>query len=218
MKRCSGTFWREQPSKGCREEEVRLESEWIDSARRGDAAAFEALMSAYERKVYCLCLRMMGNAQDGEDAAQEAMLRIWQRISQYRGESAFSTWVYRVTASVCTDALRRRSLRAQPSLDAMREAGFDPGDDAPTPQQAVEAGERRQAMQRAIDEVPEQMRSVFLMRDVHGLSVQETAQALGISSGTVKSRLSRARERIAASLRRSGIGGRDGFDELEVRA
>ena len=178
-----------------------MESSLIKRATEGDNEAFESLMSAYERKVYALCLRMMGNRQDGEDAAQEAMVRIWQKLPQYRGEAAFSTWVYRVTASACSDAIRKRSLRAQPSLEAMRAEGFEPQDGAPTPQQALESAERREAMRRAIAGVPEQMRSVFLLRDVHGLSVEETARVLHVSSGTVKSRLSRAREKIAAALR-----------------
>ena len=72
-----------------------MESGFIKRARQGDGDAFEALMGAYEKKVYCLCLRMLGNAQDGEDAAQEAMLRIWQKLPQFREECAFSTWVYR---------------------------------------------------------------------------------------------------------------------------
>lgn len=84
-----------------------MESEYIARAARGDAEAFETLMTAYEKKIYCLCLRMMGNPQDGEDAAQEAMLRIWQKMSQYRGECAFSTWVYRVASSSCMDAIRQ---------------------------------------------------------------------------------------------------------------
>lgn len=186
-----------------------MERERIARAQAGDARAFEQLMGAYEKKVYGLCLRMMGSVHDGEDAAQEAMLRIWQRLPQYRGESGFATWVYRVTASACTDALRSRARRAQPSLEALGEDGFDPADDAPTPHQQTEARERQAAMQRAIDGVPEQMRSVFLLRDVHGLSVEETAKALGVSGGTVKSRLSRAREKIAASLRESGLYDRE---------
>lgn len=181
-----------------------MESSLIAAAKGGDAAAFEALMGAYERRVYGLCLRMMGNPHDGEDCAQEAMLRIWQRLGQYRGDSAFSTWVYRVTASCCTDALRRR--RPGASLDALRESGMDVRDDAPTPEQAQEARETNRAIAGALGGVPEGMRSVFLLRDVHGLSVEDTARALGISPGTVKSRLSRARERIAQSLRAQGFG------------
>ena len=111
-----------------------MESSLIAAAKGGDASAFETLMGAYEQRVYALCLRMMGNPHDGEDCAQEAMLRIWQKLPQFRGDSAFSTWVYRVTASCCTDALRRR--RPQPSLDALREDGFDARDDAPTPPEA----------------------------------------------------------------------------------
>lgn len=182
-----------------------MEEELISRAKDGDAQAFERLMSAYEKKVYCLCLRMMGSSHDGEDAAQEAMVRIWQKLSQYRGESGFSTWVYRVTASACTDALRKRARRAQPSLEVLHEEGFEPKDEAPTPQQNVEQGERKKALERAIQNIPEPMRLVFLLRDVHGRSVEETAEALGVSSGTVKSRLSRAREKIAAELHETGL-------------
>lgn len=182
-----------------------MEERLIAEAKRGNADAFERLMSAYEKKVYCLCLRMLGNPHDGEDCAQEAMLRIWQRLSQFRGESAFSTWVYRVTASVCTDALRKRAKRQEASLEAMQESGFDAKDEAPTPQQAAEEGDMRRALGEAIASVGEEMRSVFLLRDVHGLSVEETARALGIKTGTVKSRLSRARERIAQQARKLGI-------------
>lgn len=184
-----------------------MERENIARAAKGDANAFETLMSAYEKKIYALCLRMMGNLHDGEDAAQEAMLRIWRTIGQYRFESAFSTWVYRVTAFCCMDAIRKRQRHEQPSLEEMGEAsGFDPADDSETPQEQTERKETRSAIRQAIAAVPEGMREVFLLRDVHGLSVEETAQALQIAQGTVKSRLARAREKIAAELKRRGVG------------
>ena len=184
-----------------------MERENIARAAKGDANAFETLMGAYEKKIYALCLRMMGNPHDGEDAAQEAMLRIWRTIGQYRFESAFSTWVYRVTASCCMDAIRKRQHHEQPSLEEMGEAsGFDPADGGETPQEQTERKETRNAIQQAIAAVPEGMREVFLLRDVHGLSVEETAQALQIAQGTVKSRLARAREKIAAELKRRGVG------------
>ena len=182
-----------------------MEGELLRAARRGDSAAFETLMSAYERKIYGLCLRMMGNTHDGEDAAQEAMLRIWQKLGQCRDEAALSTWIYRVTASACTDALRKRSRQAAPSLEGLREEGFDAADPALTPEDVAQESERRRAMDEAIAAVPPEMRSVFLLRDVHGLSVEQTARALGVSQGTVKSRLSRAREKIARRLRESGL-------------
>ena len=121
-----------------------MERENIARAAKGDANAFEALMGAYETKIYALCLRMMGNPHDGEDAAQEAMLRIWRTIGQYRFESAFSTWIYRVTASCCMDAIRKRQRHAQPSLEEMGETdGFDPADSGETPQEHAER--RREA-------------------------------------------------------------------------
>ena len=184
-----------------------MERENIARAAKGDANAFETLMGAYEKKIYALCLRMMGNPHDGEDASQEAMLRIWRTIGQYRFESAFSTWVYRVTASCCMDAIRKRQRHEPPSLEEMGEAsGFDPADGGETPQEQTERKETRSAIQQAIAAVPEGMREVFLLRDVHGLSVEETAQALQIAQGTVKSRLARAREKIAAELKRRGVG------------
>lgn len=184
-----------------------MERENIARAAKGDANAFETLMSAYEKKIYALCLRMTGNPHDGEDAAQEAMLRIWRTIGQYRFESAFSTWVYRVTASCCMDAIRKRQRHEQPSLEEMGEAsGFDPADGSETPQEQTERKETRSAIRQAIAAVPEGMREVFLLRDVHGLSVEETAQALQIAQGTVKSRLARAREKIAAELKQRGVG------------
>lgn len=188
-----------------------MERENIARAAKGDVNAFETLMGAYEKKIYALCLRMMGNPHDGEDAAQEAMLRIWRTIGQYRFESAFSTWVYRVTASCCMDVIRKRQRHEQPSLEEMGEAsGFDPADGGETPQEQTERKETRSAIQQAIAAVPEGMREVFLLRDVHGLSVEETAQALQIAQGTVKSRLARAREKIAAELKRRGVGQRGG--------
>ena len=184
-----------------------MERESITRAAKGDANAFEALMGTYEKKIYALCLRMMGNPHDGEDAAQEAMLRIWRTMGQYRFESVFSTWIYRVTASCCMDAIRRRQRQTQPSLEELGEAeGFDPADGGETPQERAERMETRSEIQQAISAVPETMREVFLLRDVHGLSVEETAQALQIAQGTVKSRLARAREKIAAELKRRGAG------------
>lgn len=184
-----------------------MESRWIAAAKGGDAYAFEQLMAAYEKKIYCLCLRMMGNAHDGEDCAQEAMLRIWQKLPQFRGDAAFSTWVYRVTAALCMDALRKRQRTQKESLEALSETGFDAQDDAPTPEEAGEQQEQREMIAKAVASVPEAMRSVFLLRDVHGLSVEDTAKALGISAGTVKSRLSRAREKMAQHLRAQGMTG-----------
>lgn len=185
-----------------------MESRLIASAQGGNAYAFEQLMEAYEKKIYCLCVRMLGNAHDGEDCAQEAMLRIWRKLPQYRGEAAFSTWVYRVTASLCMDTLRKR--KDAHSLEQMQENGFDMADDASTPEEEQEKRDMREAIAGALKTVPEGMRSVFLLRDVHGLSEAETAKALGLTKGTVKSRLARARGKMADCLRAQGITGGEG--------
>ena len=113
---------------------ARMERENIARAAKGDANAFEALMGAYETKIYALCLRMMGNPHDGEDAGRrKRCCAFGAPIGQYRFESAFSTWIYRVTASCCMDAIRKRQRHAQPSLEEMGETdGFDPADSGET--------------------------------------------------------------------------------------
>lgn len=187
-------------------EEARL----IELAQGGDSGAFDQLMAAHEKRIYGLCLRMMGGEHDAQDARQEALLRIWQKIGAYRGDAAFSTWACRVTANVCLDLLRRRGRQPHASLEELRESGFDVRDAAPTPEDEAQASETRDQIREAISSVPDGMRDVFILRDVQGRSVEETAQALGISAGTVKSRLSRARMKIAAAMREmdSGVFGR----------
>ena len=190
------------------DEKKREDTEMLVSrAVEGDQEALEQLLTEVQDLVFNLSLRMLGTIQDAEDASQEILIRVMTNLASFRGESAFSTWVYRVTASCCMDAIRKRQRHEQPSLEEMGEAsGFDPADGGETPQEQTERKETRSAIRQAIAAVPEGMREVFLLRDVHGLSVEETAQALQIAQGTVKSRLARAREKIAAELKRRGVG------------
>ena len=184
-----------------------MERENIARAAKGDANAFEALMGAYETKIYALCLRMMGNPHDGEDAAQEAMLRIWRTIGQYRFESAFSTWIYRVTASCCMDAIRKRQRHAQPSLEEMGETdGFDPADSGETPQEHAERTETRSEIQRAISAVPETMREVFLLRQQE-LPFRDIAAIQQCSINTVLGRMQYAIKSLRKLIRAVDHGG-----------
>lgn len=176
------------------------ENELIKKAGRGDAYAFEQLMAAHESKMYAVALRMCGNREDAQDCLQEAMIRVYRAMSGFKGQSSFSTWVYRITMNSCLDELRRRKNRTATSLDAMLENGFTPSDDSDTPEQSSLRSEQRRVLERAIADLPEDMRSAIVLRDIQGLSYEEIAQALSANVGTIKSRISRGREKLRGVL------------------
>ncbi len=172
----------------------------IAKARRGDADAFEQLVSPYERRLYAVCLRMMNSPQDAQDALQEAMLRLWRGLAEFDERAGFGTWAYRVTTNACLDALRKRKLRAAASLDALSEEGFTPVDPAASPEEAVVEAARRQAVHEALTELTPDARAALVLRDIQGESYERVAEALGLTLGTVKSRIHRAREKLAGIL------------------
>ena len=176
------------------------EHELIIKAGRGDAYAFEQLMSAHESKMYAVALRMCGNREDAQDCLQEAMIRVYRAISGFKGQSSFSTWVYRITMNSCLDELRRRKNRTATSLDAMLENGFAPSDDGDTPEQSSLRSEQRRVLERAIADLPDDMKAAIVLRDIQGCSYDEIAQALNANVGTIKSRISRGREKLRSML------------------
>ena len=176
------------------------ERELIIRAGRGDAYAFEQLMAAHESKMYAVALRMCGNREDAQDCLQEAMIRVYRAMSGFKGQSSFSTWVYRITMNSCLDELRRRKARTATSLDAMLENGFAPSDEGDTPEQSSLRSEQRRVLERAIADLPEDMRAAIVLRDVQGLSYDEIARTLDANVGTIKSRISRGREKLRAML------------------
>lgn len=176
------------------------ERELIHRAGRGDAYAFEQLMAAHENKMYAVALRMCGNREDAQDCLQEAMIRVYRAISGFKGQSSFSTWVYRITMNSCLDELRRRKSRTATSLDAMLENGFMPSDESDTPEQSSLRAEQRRAMEKAIANLPEDMRSAIVLRDIQGCSYDEIARVLDTNVGTIKSRISRGREKLRSVL------------------
>lgn len=176
------------------------EHELIQRAGRGDAYAFEQLMTAQESKMYAVALRMCGNREDAQDCLQEAMLRVYRAISGFKGQSSFSTWVYRITMNSCLDELRRRKTRTAASLDALLESGFAPSDESDTPEQSSLRSEQRRALEQAIAGLPEDMRAAIVLRDIQGCSYEEIARTLDANVGTIKSRISRGREKLRAAL------------------
>ena len=168
----------------------------IKRAQRGDSDAFEELVSPYETRIFAICLRIMGNREDALDCAQDAMLRIFRALGEYRFQAAFTTWLFRITTNVCLDALRRQKVRPSTSLDAMMDEGFSPPDPAASPEEALDERESMRAVREGIAKLPADMRAALVLRDVQGLPYEEVAQILHLNLGTVKSRISRARDRL----------------------
>ena len=176
------------------------EQKLIERASGGDPSAFNRLMAEHERKMYAVALRMCGNREDAQDCLQEAMLRIYRSISSFKGQSSFGTWVYRITMNTCLDELRRKKNKAAASLDSLVDAGWSPTDESDTPEKHSERKALRRELSGAIRELPEDMRSAVVLRDIHGYSYDEIAQVLDVNVGTVKSRISRAREKLRGKL------------------
>ena len=167
-------------------------------AQKGDAAAFTELMAPREKRVYYTCLRLTGNAQDAQDCAQEAMLKAFRALPGYQAAASLDTWLYRICVNACLDALRRR--RPQESLEEMKEGGFEPPDRGLTPYAALEKKERHEALKKALAALPEDLRTALVLFNLQGRSYEEIAQITGVALGTVKSRVSRARERLKEIL------------------
>ena len=176
------------------------ELRYIAQAKQGDADAFAHLVTAYETSVYRLALRMCGNAHDAEDAAQEAFVSAWKGLPSFRGESKFSSWLYQLTTNACLDLLRREKRhRAAGPLDEQTALS---GED--TPQRAAENAELRDTLQAALQELSDDHRQIFLLRQMRQLSYEEIGQLLGLEAGTVKSRLRRAKNQLREILTKKG--------------
>lgn len=173
-------------------------------AQRGDPEAFEQLMTPLEKMIWRICWHYTGEREAASDCGQEAMLRIWRGLNQYRADSAFETWVYRVAANCCMDYLRKRKKDRSESIEPLREQGFDPADPkAGTEEQAVAAEEHRE-LREAIARLPEDQQEALVMTQLEGVSYEEAARRTGVSEGTVKSRVNRAKARLREILRGGG--------------
>ncbi len=161
-------------------------------------AAFEELALPLERQVFYVCLNMMGNREDAEDCAQEAMLKAFRGFSRFEGRSKFSTWLYSIATNVCVDALRKR--RDAMSLEDMMEVGWEVADTTPGLYERLEEKERQRLLKAALREIPVDFRAALTLVDLQGLPYQEAAEALDLPLGTVKSRVSRARNLLVKIL------------------
>lgn len=179
----------------------RATSELIERAQNGDEEAFAALFEAHKRRVYSLCLRMTGDTAEAEDLSQEAFLQLFRKISTFRGESAFSTWLHRMVVNVVLMHLRKKGLQ-QVSLDEVDNSQDEPvkreyGDDDKRLLHSID----RITLSRAIEGLPPGYRAVLVLHDVEGYEHNEIAQILNCSVGNSKSQLHKARLKLREVLR-----------------
>ncbi len=189
------------------------EQELIRSAQAGNAVAFEQLIEEHQKRIFSIAYRIAGNPEDAADMAQEVLVKIFRNLKNFRGDSKFSTWLYRVATTTCLDEQKRQRRHTAYSLDETLETedgslAVDPVDTGPTPEESMERKAVRQAIHQAIGKLKEEHKKVILLREVQGLSYEEIAKILNCSEGTIKSRINRARD----SLKKFLLQNRELFD------
>jgi RNA polymerase sigma-70 factor, ECF subfamily len=178
----------------------------VEALRRGDRSEFARMVDAFSGPLHRLGLKMLGNPSDAEDMLQNTFLKAFQHIVDFEGRSSLSTWLYRIASNEALMMLRKRRPEttfsdAAPETEA--ESGFDPTqftDWCCLPEQEFLTAESRRALDRAVQHLPEILRIVFVLRDIEGLSIQETTETLSLSETAVKTRLLRARLRLREEL------------------
>jgi RNA polymerase sigma-70 factor (ECF subfamily) len=179
------------------------EADAIEKAKQGDAEAFRALYDRHKRRVYSLCLRMTANTAEAEDLTQEAFLQLYRKIATFRGESAFSTWLHRLSVNVVLMHLRKKGLPVV-SLEETTQAGGEedtPKKDFGAEDVALAGSIDRLQLQRAVESLPPGYRTIFVLHDVQGYEHNEIAGIVGCSIGNSKSQLHKARMKLRDLLK-----------------
>jgi len=185
------------------------EASLIARAKAGDVSAFERLSSGYADRLFMLLLRLLGDHGEAEDVAQEVMLRAWQGIARFRGQSSYFTWLYRIAVNEANRVLAKRARRPASVSIGARELQL-PAAAAHDPSRQAENSELRRSLGEALAQLPPELRTAIVLRDVEGLSTQEAAEIVGIGQAAFKSRLHQARLRVRAAIgdeTLAGIGG-----------
>ncbi len=191
----------------------------VRRVQRGDKGAFDALVLKYQHKVVKLVMRYVRNPAEAEDVAQEAFIKAYRALPQFRGDSAFYTWLYRIAINTAKNAVVSRDRSpVEFDLDAQNpDESYDMQSrlkDSETPEGLVLTDEIRGTVNSAIDALPEDLRTAIILRELEGLSYEEIAAAMGCPVGTVRSRIFRAREAIDRRLREVFEGGLGRAEEI----
>jgi len=183
-----------------------IDQQLVERAQRGDKRAFELLVSKYQRKLGRLLSRFVRDAAEVEDVTQEAFIKAYRALPSFRGESAFYTWLYRIGINTAKNYLVALGRRAPTTtgFDNEEAEGFEDAEqlrDASTPESELEGKEIAATVNRAMDALPPDLRTAITLREIEGLSYEEIASVMNCPVGTVRSRIFRARDAIAAELR-----------------
>jgi len=190
----------------------------VNAARSGDREAMATLLTRYQAKIFGLCFRMVRHREKAADLAQDSLVKLIQNLGRFDGRAQFGTWAYRIATNVCISHLRAEKLRRHPSLDAPRKGGKSPNTDEtrigssleqrrePGAGGRVEGDEDRQRLLEALDRLDEEQRAILLLRDNRGLDYDQIAEVLGVPTGTVKSRLFRARSALREAIENQDEG------------
>ena len=183
-----------------------LDKDIIDRVNGGDTEAFEELVRRYEKTVFNIALRMVGDRDDAADMTQEAFIKAYGSLGSFRGDSRFSVWLYRITTNVCLDHLRTKARKKQVplSLDDDAEQELDIPDMRAMPEEQLMRKLSMQAVRRGLDRLAPEHRQILIMRELGGMSYAEISSALSLEEGTVKSRIFRARKNLCAFLLADG--------------
>ncbi|AOT72726.1 RNA polymerase sigma factor [Geosporobacter ferrireducens] len=185
-----------------------LERQLVEKSQQGDIESFELLIKNYQKLAFNIAFRMLGNTEDAADATQDAMIKVYKSISSFKGNSNFSTWLYRIVTNTCLDALRKKKKDNLLSYDKNIETEEgalerEIPDTRNMPEELVERKEHIQDLAQAINALPEQHRVVIVLRDIKGFSYDQIAEILDCSQGTIKSRISRARIALKETLKKN---------------
>jgi len=178
----------------------------VQRVQRGDKRAFDLLVAKYQRRLFRLLSRMMRDQAEIEDVAQEAFIKAYRALPNFRGESAFYTWLYRIAINTAKNHLVAQGRRAPTQTETEIEdaENFDEGDSLrteDTPERMLISKQVAEAVNRAIERLPEDLRTAIVLREIEGLSYDEIAESMNCPIGTVRSRIFRAREAVAEQLR-----------------
>lgn len=183
--------------------------EWIQDFLAGDRHAFDRLVLRYQDRIYSLCFRFLGDPEDASDCSQEVFVRVFRNIAKFKFKSKFSTWLYVIAVNTCKNRMRSASYRNRKKTLSLYHSGREGQkeiideleDHSPSPLKELTIKERQALLQRAIDALPEDAKTVIILRDIEALSYQEIAEMTGWQMGTVKSKLARARGRLRDRLK-----------------